>query len=112
MLDDELVIETPERVELHYVLANVGNRFLAAAIDHLIQAVLLLAVILIFAFTDTFRRVGGLVTAAGTGVATGGWSKSTGSRYREPIASWFPTCKFRVTETLVLDSALGAADNT
>ncbi len=37
MLDDELVIETPERVELHYVLANVGNRFLAAAIDHLIQ---------------------------------------------------------------------------
>jgi uncharacterized RDD family membrane protein YckC len=38
MLDDELVIETPERVELHYVLANVGNRFLAAAIDHLIQA--------------------------------------------------------------------------
>lgn len=38
MLDDELVIETPERVELHYVLANVGNRFLAAAIDHIIQA--------------------------------------------------------------------------
>jgi uncharacterized RDD family membrane protein YckC len=38
MLDDELVIETPERVELHYILANVGNRFLAAAIDHLIQA--------------------------------------------------------------------------
>jgi uncharacterized RDD family membrane protein YckC len=37
MLDDELVIETPERVELHYVLASVGNRFLAAAIDHLIQ---------------------------------------------------------------------------
>ncbi len=37
MLDDELIIETPERVELHYVLANVGNRFLAAAIDHLIQ---------------------------------------------------------------------------
>ena len=37
MLDDELVIETPERVELHYVLASVGNRFLAAAIDHVIQ---------------------------------------------------------------------------
>jgi uncharacterized RDD family membrane protein YckC len=44
MLDDELIIETPERVELHYVLANVGNRFLAAAIDHLIQ----LAVVAIF----------------------------------------------------------------
>jgi uncharacterized RDD family membrane protein YckC len=39
MLDDELVIETPERVELHYVLANIGNRFLAAGIDHLIQTV-------------------------------------------------------------------------
>jgi uncharacterized RDD family membrane protein YckC len=47
MLDDELVIETPERVELHYVLANVGNRFLAAAIDHIIQLLLLLALFLI-----------------------------------------------------------------
>ena len=46
MLDDELVIETPERVELHYILANVGNRFLAAAIDHLIQAGALLVLIL------------------------------------------------------------------
>jgi uncharacterized RDD family membrane protein YckC len=47
MLDDELVIETPERVELHYVLANVGNRFLAAAIDHLIQLVGVIIVVLI-----------------------------------------------------------------
>lgn len=47
MLDDELVIETPERVEIHYVLANVGNRFLAAAIDHLIQVGAGLAVFLI-----------------------------------------------------------------
>src|SRR5512143_2174707 len=46
MLDDELVIETPERVELHYVLANVGNRFLAAAIDHLIQGAALLVIII------------------------------------------------------------------
>jgi uncharacterized RDD family membrane protein YckC len=45
MLDDELVIETPERVELRYVLANVGNRFLAAAIDHLIQVIALTALI-------------------------------------------------------------------
>lgn len=47
MLDDELVIETPERVELHYVLANVGNRFLAAAIDHLIQVGLGFVVLLL-----------------------------------------------------------------
>lgn len=45
MLDDELIIETPERVELHFVLANVGNRFLAAAIDHLIQVVIFLALL-------------------------------------------------------------------
>jgi uncharacterized RDD family membrane protein YckC len=47
MLDDELVIETPERVELHYILANVGNRFLAAAIDHLIQAAAGLVVLIV-----------------------------------------------------------------
>lgn len=53
MLDDEIVIETPERVELHYVLANVGNRFLAAAIDHLIQASAIFVVIIIaWAFSD------------------------------------------------------------
>src|SRR5262245_7421121 len=34
---DELIIETPERVELYYTRAQVGNRFLAAFIDHLIQ---------------------------------------------------------------------------
>jgi uncharacterized RDD family membrane protein YckC len=53
MLDDELVIETPERVELHYVLANVGNRFLAAAIDHFIQVCLIVLILtLARAFTN------------------------------------------------------------
>lgn len=47
MLDDELLIETPERVELHYVLANVGNRFLAAVIDHIIQVLLVLLLVLL-----------------------------------------------------------------
>jgi uncharacterized RDD family membrane protein YckC len=46
LLDDELVIETPERVELHYVLANIGNRFLAAGIDHLIQTVAMVIILL------------------------------------------------------------------
>lgn len=41
VFDDELVIETPERVSLYFVLASVGNRFLAAAIDHAIQLLLL-----------------------------------------------------------------------
>ena len=71
MLDDELVIETPERVELHYVLANVGNRFLAAAIDHLIQAVLLTAVILALTAVDGFRRIGPLAAAGNWALAFG-----------------------------------------
>jgi len=55
MLDDELVIETPERVELHYVLANVGNRFLAAAIDHLLQAAALVAVVLVIGSASSWQ---------------------------------------------------------
>jgi uncharacterized RDD family membrane protein YckC len=60
MLDDELVIETPERVELHYVLANVGNRFLAAALDHLIQAVLILLLLLVGFLAGGVESVSGL----------------------------------------------------
>ena len=66
MLDDELIIETPERVELHYVLANVGNRFLAAAIDHLIQALLIVIVLALSgAFSDGPLFRGSAVWAAG-----------------------------------------------
>jgi uncharacterized RDD family membrane protein YckC len=36
--EDILIIETPERVPLHFALASIGNRFLACAIDHAIQA--------------------------------------------------------------------------
>ena len=35
--EETLVIETPERVPLAFALASIGNRFLAAAIDHFIQ---------------------------------------------------------------------------
>ena len=65
MLDDELVIETPERVELHYVLANVGNRFLAAAIDHLIQAGLGFIVLV---FAGAFNS-GGFFSSMGVSVS-------------------------------------------
>jgi uncharacterized RDD family membrane protein YckC len=64
MLDDELVIETPERVELHYVLANVGNRFLAAAIDHLIQAVTLVLILLVTGALTSWGLFDGLDTWA------------------------------------------------
>ena len=35
--EETLVIETPERVPLAFALASIGNRFLAASIDHFIQ---------------------------------------------------------------------------
>jgi uncharacterized RDD family membrane protein YckC len=35
--EDILIIETPERVPLHFALASIGNRFLACSVDHLIQ---------------------------------------------------------------------------
>src|SRR6266403_5579402 len=35
--EETLIIETPERVPLHFALASIGNRFLACAIDHTIQ---------------------------------------------------------------------------
>ena len=40
--EDILIIETPERVPLHFALASIGNRFLACAIDHAIQVLALL----------------------------------------------------------------------
>jgi uncharacterized RDD family membrane protein YckC len=44
---DELVIETPERVELYYTRAQVGNRFLAAGVDHLIQILMVGAILVV-----------------------------------------------------------------
>ena len=35
--EEILIIETPERVPLHFALASIGNRFLACALDHVIQ---------------------------------------------------------------------------
>lgn len=35
--EESLIIETPERVQLEFALASIGNRFLAVAVDHFIQ---------------------------------------------------------------------------
>lgn len=35
--EETLIIETPERVQLAFALASIGNRFIAVAIDHFIQ---------------------------------------------------------------------------
>jgi uncharacterized RDD family membrane protein YckC len=37
--EETLIIETPERVPLHFALASIGNRFLACAVDHTIQTI-------------------------------------------------------------------------
>ena len=39
--EETLIIETPERVQLGFALASIGNRFLAALIDHFIQLLVL-----------------------------------------------------------------------
>ncbi|HEY6330878.1 MAG TPA: RDD family protein [Blastocatellia bacterium] len=66
MLDDELIVETPERVELHYVLANIGNRFLAAILDHLFQ---LLAIIALIAVLSRFVSSWGEIFSMGVWAA-------------------------------------------
>lgn len=46
MLDNELAVETPEHIELSFALASVGNRFLACAIDHIIQLLMIFFILL------------------------------------------------------------------
>ena len=48
--EETLVIETPERVPLHFALASIGNRFLACAFDHFLQlvAIALVAIVLVW----------------------------------------------------------------
>jgi len=40
--EEILIIETPERVPLQFALASIGNRFLACAVDHFIQIIVIL----------------------------------------------------------------------
>ena len=44
--EEILIIETPERVPLHFALASIGNRFLACALDHAIQALVLILILI------------------------------------------------------------------
>ncbi|MDQ2747873.1 MAG: RDD family protein [Acidobacteriota bacterium] len=59
---ETLIIETPERVQLEFALASIGNRFLAVAIDHAIQYFTIFVVAYVFlfvsGFTDGFRKTG------------------------------------------------------
>lgn len=57
--EETLVIETPERVPLHFALASIGNRFLACAIDHGLQFFLILLMIIAFYLLSDFVSFGG-----------------------------------------------------
>ena len=56
--EETLVIETPERVPLHFALASIGNRFLACAIDHAIQALTIILIILAFTLVANLSSFG------------------------------------------------------
>lgn len=56
--EDILVIETPERVPLHFALASIGNRFLACAIDHGMQIFALLLMVIAFTIIANYADFG------------------------------------------------------
>src|SRR2546429_7362607 len=62
--DETLIIETPERVPLHFALASIGNRFIACAIDHTIQIIALIGLILLFSVIVSFANLGDRISSA------------------------------------------------
>lgn len=65
MADEILTIETPEHVELQFALASIGNRFIACAIDHTIQMLLIIATVLVaITLSNTMRGAGAQTSAS------------------------------------------------
>ena len=62
--EDVLIIETPERVPLHFALASIGNRFLACAIDHAIQALTIVLMLIGFSTMANYSSLGGKLSNA------------------------------------------------
>ena len=62
--EDVLIIETPERVPLHFALASIGNRFLACAIDHTIQGVTTALMVIAFLALANYSSFGDRLKAA------------------------------------------------
>jgi uncharacterized RDD family membrane protein YckC len=56
--EDILIIETPERVPLHFALASIGNRFLACALDHALQLLTIILMAIAFAVLADFWSFG------------------------------------------------------
>jgi uncharacterized RDD family membrane protein YckC len=62
--EEVLIIETPERVPLHFALASIGNRFLACAIDHALQGVTLVLIVIASVIVADFSRVENALSSA------------------------------------------------
>jgi len=62
--EDILIIETPERVPLHFALASIGNRFIAAAIDHAIQGLTLALIFIAAVVLSSFPIIERAMTSA------------------------------------------------
>src|SRR5678815_261956 len=62
--EDVLIIETPERVPLHFALASIGNRFIACAIDHAIQAITFVVMLLAFITLANYSSLGDRLSSA------------------------------------------------
>src|SRR6266404_1801653 len=56
--EEILVIETPERVALHFALASIGNRFLACAIDHALQMLTIILMAIAFTVVANYSSLG------------------------------------------------------
>jgi uncharacterized RDD family membrane protein YckC len=56
--EETLIIETPERVPLHFALASIGNRFLACAVDHTIQALAIAVMVIAFTIVANYASLG------------------------------------------------------
>ena len=78
MIDDSYDLRTPEQIDLQYDLAGLGSRFMALAIDMLIQGAVVAAFVAVFglgaaifavSFRDLFGRDGFLVLSVGVAVA-------------------------------------------
>src|SRR5258705_12021272 len=62
--EDILVIETPERVPLHFALASIGNRLPACAIDHAMQAATIALMAIAFTVVADYSSIGDRLTNA------------------------------------------------
>ena len=62
--EDVLIIETPERVPLHFALASIGNRFIACAIDHTIQLLTLTLIVIASLVLANFSSIERFLSSA------------------------------------------------